>query len=203
MKETKISYYKIQYPLYEAEICFPEKKCLAVADVEPKVELQQECAITIRSAARQLPRKDPFSRAGQHCSVWLLGEAGEHSPGNTAGNAPHRQRSLPPQPQGRGLALALCHTLLLTPHHWALLHSFYRQSLLEFSSRLESELHSASNRTPEEQRTLGVEGEEEPTNESEDKNCSISVRTEHSVKTTVPIHHRMRTPGEPPKSPNI
>lgn len=38
-------------------------------------------------------------------------------------------------------------------------------------------MHSASDRTPQEQRTLGV-GEEELMNENEDKNCSISVENE-------------------------
>lgn len=43
---------------------------------------------------------------------------------------------------------------------------------------MESKLHYASNKIPQEQRTLGVEGQEELINENEDKNCKISVENE-------------------------
>lgn len=63
MKETKISYYKIQYQSQEAEIFFPEKKSLAISDRQPKLELKQECAMDLyhRISFKPIPKANILS----------------------------------------------------------------------------------------------------------------------------------------------
>lgn len=80
MKETKISYYKIQYQLYEAEICFPEKKSLAVTDVEPKLELEQECAMDLYHEIRYKPSPKEISSQQSNAALLRVVADGEHNP---------------------------------------------------------------------------------------------------------------------------
>lgn len=192
MKETKISYYKIQYQLYKAEICFPEKKnplLLLKCSQNWSWDKSMAWIFAIKSASSQFPRQTSFQQSNlgcRFCSVWLLMEVDLVKSLKYSSKCCTRASdlfipsalelaALPGQVSGsRSLLHTVSNTSLQGISSTILIDSLSWNS----SHRAESKLHSASNKIPQEQCTLGVEGEKELINENEDENCYISMGNE-------------------------